>query len=124
MIGELFYFAQNQYFAHRARHRIENEANGLGFRLAHQHRFRSGLVRRYTGDELFSIALAVVVHLHARLSPPVHQPAVIAISHNRENPGAGIPAAISGEASIGSKKCLLYDILGYIGIPAEKAREI
>jgi hypothetical protein len=37
---------------------------------------------------------------------------VIAISHNREDPGAGIPAAISSEGSIGSKECLLHDILG------------
>jgi hypothetical protein len=49
---------------------------------------------------------------------------VIAISHNREDPGAGFPAAISGEASIGSKECLLHDILGRVGIPAEKTREI
>jgi len=68
--------------------------------------------------------LAVVIHLHARLSPPVHQPAVTAISHNCEDPGAGIPAAISGEGSIGSKERLVYDILARVGIRAEKTREI
>jgi hypothetical protein len=123
-IGELFEFAQSQYFAQRARHHIKNEANGLGFRFAHQHRFRVVLVRRYIKDEFFGITLAVVIDLQTRLSPPVRQPAVIAISHNREDSGAGIPTAISSEASIGSKECLLYDIPGRGGIPAEKTREI
>ena len=31
-------------------------------------------------------------------------------------PGAGIFAAISGKPSIGSKECLLYDILGRVSI--------
>src|SRR5450755_635113 len=97
MIGELFDFAQNQYFTERARHRIENEANGLGFLLAHQRRLRSVLVRGYIEDELFGITFAAVVDLQPRLSPPVRQPAVIAIPYNREDPGAGIPAAISSE---------------------------
>jgi hypothetical protein len=41
-----------------------------------------------------------------------------------EDPGAGVPTAISGEASIGSKECLLYDILGRVSISAEETREI
>src|SRR6266436_1866042 len=124
MVGEVFDLAQNQYFTKWARHRIENEANGLGFRFAYQHRFRSVLVRRYISDEFLGITIAMLINLQTRLSPPVHQPAMIAISYNREYPGAGIPAAISSEASIGSKECLLHDILGRIGIPAEKTREI
>jgi hypothetical protein len=124
MIGELFDFAQNQYFTERARHRIENEPNGLDFSLAYQRRLRSVFVRRYIGDELFGITLAVVINLQTRFSPPVRQPTVIAISYNREDPGADITAAISSEASIGSKECLLHNILGRVGIPAEKTREI
>ena len=80
MIGELFDFAQNQYFTERARHRIENEANGLGFSLAYQRRLRSVFVRRYIGDELFGITLAAVIDLQTRLSPPGRQPAVVAKS--------------------------------------------
>jgi hypothetical protein len=49
---------------------------------------------------------------------------MIAITYDREDPGEGIPAAISSEASIGSKERLLCDILGRVGIPAEKTREI
>jgi hypothetical protein len=33
-------------------------------------------------------------------SPSVHQPAVIAITHNRKDPGARVPATISIKASI------------------------
>jgi hypothetical protein len=111
-IGELFEFAQSQYFAQRARHRIKNEASGFGLCFPQGRGFWIILVRRYIGYKLFGITLAVAIDLQTRLSPPVRQPAVIAISHNRENPGAGIPAAISSEASIGSKECLLHDILG------------
>jgi hypothetical protein len=49
---------------------------------------------------------------------------VIAITYNCKDPGARIPATISSEASIGSKKCLLYDVLGRVGISAEETREI
>jgi hypothetical protein len=82
------------------------------------------LVGRYIKDALFRITLAVVVDLQPGLSPSVNQPAVITITHNRKDPGARIPATISSEASIGSKECLLYDILGRVGISAEKTREI
>ena len=124
MVRELFDFAQNQYFTERARQGIENEANGPGFTFAYQRRLRSVLVRRYARDKLFGITLVVAIDLKMRLSPPVHQPVVIAVSYNRENPGAGISTTISSEASIGSKECLLHDILGRIGIPAEKTGEI
>jgi hypothetical protein len=49
---------------------------------------------------------------------------VIAITYNCKDPGARIPATISSEASIGSKKCLLYDVLSRVGISAEETREI
>src|SRR6266478_1846043 len=51
-IGELFEFAQDEYFAQRTRHHIKNEANGPGFCFAQQHRFRIVLVGRYIKDEL------------------------------------------------------------------------
>jgi Lyase len=123
-IGEFLEFAQDQYFAEGARHRTKNEANGLGFRFTQQQRFRSVLVRGYIKDDFFRTTIALGIYLQPRLSPSVHQLAVIAITYNRKDPSARISATISIEASISSKKCLLYDVLGRVGISAEETREI
>jgi hypothetical protein len=64
------------------------------------------------------LAKVVGVDLQPRLSSSAHEPAVVAITHDLGDPGAGILAAISGKASVGSKECLLYDILGRISISA------
>jgi hypothetical protein len=123
-IGEFLEFAQDQYFAEGARHRTKNEANGLGFRFTQQQRFRGVLVRGYIKDDFFRTTIALGIYLQPQLSPSVHQPAVIAITYNRKDPSARISATISIKASISSKKCLLYDVLGRIGISAEETREI
>ena len=65
-----------------------------------------------------------MIALQPGLSPPIHQPSLIAIAYNCKDPNARIPATISIEASIGSKKCFLYDVLGRVGISAEETREI
>jgi hypothetical protein len=62
----------------------------VGFCFTHQQRFRSVLVRGYIKDDFFRITLALGIYLQPRLSPSVHQPAVIAITHNRKDPGARI----------------------------------
>jgi len=49
---------------------------------------------------------------------------MIAIANNAENPGASVAALIAVEASIGAKEGLLHDVLGCVGIAAEKACEI
>ena len=57
-------------------------------------------------------------------APALAQPVMIAIAHDRQDPGTHVAAAIAVKAAEGAQERVLHDILRGISVTAEEAREI